>query len=37
VAAMMITRPERVEILKYMAAMDQQGMGMVTSAGGAMW
>ena len=29
--------PSKVELLKYMAALDQQGMGMVTSAGAAMW
>jgi AmmeMemoRadiSam system protein B len=37
VAAMKAGRPQRVELLKYMAALDQQGMGMVTSAGAAMW
>jgi AmmeMemoRadiSam system protein B len=37
VATMKLARPERVELLKYMAALDQQGMGMVTSAGAVMW
>jgi hypothetical protein len=32
----MITQPEKVELLRYMAAMDPQGMGMVTSAGAVM-
>lgn len=37
VAALMITRPERVELLRYMAAIDEQGMGMVSSAAAAMY
>ena len=36
-AALMTVRPERVQVLRYMAAMDPQGMGMVSSAGAAMW
>ena len=36
VAALMIAQPERVQLLRYMAAMDPQGMGMVTSAGAVM-
>lgn len=32
VAALLVTQPEEVEILNYAAAMDQQGMGMVSSA-----
>jgi MEMO1 family protein len=36
VAALKVVRPERVELLRYMAAMDPQGMGMVTSAGAVM-
>ncbi|MFN0131788.1 MAG: AmmeMemoRadiSam system protein B [Phycisphaerales bacterium] len=37
VAALMITRPERVDLLRYMAAIDEQGMGMVSSAAAAMY
>lgn len=33
VAALKVAQPETVQLLKYMAAMDPQGMGMVTSAG----
>lgn len=36
VAAMMIAQPQRIDLLRYMAAMDPQGMGMVTSAGAVM-
>lgn len=36
VAALKIVQPQRVELLRYMAALDQQGMGMVTSAGAVM-
>jgi hypothetical protein len=37
VAALLTVQPEKVDLLRYMAAMDQQGMGMVTSAAAAMW
>lgn len=37
VATLMATQPAKVELLRYMAAIDQQGHGMVTSAGAAMW
>jgi AmmeMemoRadiSam system protein B len=37
VATMLAAQPSKVELLRYMAAMDQQGMGMVTSAGAVMW
>lgn len=33
VAALKIARPDKVQLVKYMAAMDPQGMGMVSSAG----
>lgn len=36
VAAMKIVQPERVELLRYLASLDQQGMGMVTSVAGVM-
>lgn len=36
VAALKTIRPDKVELLRYMAAIDQQGMGMVTSAGAVM-
>lgn len=32
VAAVKVAQPQTIQILKYMAAMDQQGMGMVSSA-----
>src|SRR4051812_41351571 len=38
VAALKVVQPERVELLRYLASLDQQGMGMVTSvAGGGGW
>lgn len=37
IAALQVAQPSKVELLRYMAAMDQQGMGMVTSAGAVMW
>ncbi len=37
VAAMLTVRPERVELLNYAAAMDPQGMGMVSTVAMAMW
>lgn len=37
VATLMTVQPSKVDLLRYMAAMDQQGMGMVTSAGAVMW
>jgi AmmeMemoRadiSam system protein B len=37
VAAMLTVKPERVQILNYVAAADQQGMGMVSSVAAAMW
>jgi AmmeMemoRadiSam system protein B len=37
VAALLTVRPSQVEILNYAAAMDQQGMGLVSSAAAAMW
>jgi len=37
VATLQAVQPQRVQVLRYMAAMDQQGMGMVTSAGAVMW
>jgi len=36
VAALKVVKPEKVDVLRYMAALDQQGMGMVTSAGAVM-
>jgi AmmeMemoRadiSam system protein B len=36
VAALKIVQPEKVELFRYLASMDQQGMGMVTSISGAM-
>lgn len=36
-AAMLITRPESVKVLNYVAAMDEQGLGMVSSIAGAMF
>jgi AmmeMemoRadiSam system protein B len=36
VAALMIAQPQRVRLLRYMAALDPQGSGMVTSAGAVM-
>jgi MEMO1 family protein len=36
VAALKIVRPEKVELLRYMAALDQQGMGMVSSMAAVM-
>lgn len=37
IATMKVAQPERVQLLRYMAALDQQGMGMVSSAAAAMW
>ncbi len=37
VATLMTVEPERVEMLNYNAAADQQGMGVVTSAAMAIW
>lgn len=36
VAALKIVRPQKVELLRYMAALDQQGMGMVSSMAAVM-
>jgi AmmeMemoRadiSam system protein B len=36
VATLKVAKPERVQILRYMAAMDQEGMGLVSSAGAVM-
>ena len=37
VATLMLVQPSKVELLRYVAALDQQGMGMVPSAGAVMW
>ena len=36
VAALLVTQPDEVEIVNYAAAMDQQGMGMVSSVAGVL-